>query len=172
MHQNGQPGTLTRVPAPQAPAGSNRYDWVMRNARSGRGEGSGFSDSEMAALGSSAGGSAMSRRMDEVGGDRALTTLLNRRGGLNDGQAATMRVGGSAGDPDADHFITVGRMPDGTQYLYNPDPAPGDVVLATGADAVREANRYQREGRIRQDLDGDQTVERPNVVITRPRGPD
>jgi hypothetical protein len=53
---------------------------------------------------------------------------------LQPGQSAVLRVGGSSGSDGDDHFITVGRQPDGTPYVYNPDPSTGDHdrTLVTG----------------------------------------
>ena len=69
-----------------------------------------------------------------------------------------------------DHFVTVGRRPDGTPFVYNSDPDQGDHTMYVGSgsdvnnqpqDFVAQLRRYS--GRVRNDLDGDT----PSVVVTR-----
>jgi len=166
LQRYGAPGVLTRVTDPQ---NSARNDWVLRGGP--RTDDSGFSDRELESLARTSTGWAQARNMDTLSTDRPLRTLLgDPPNGLANGQAATMRVAGSRGDADPNHFITIGRQPDGTPYLYNPDPARGDHVLVWGdADVQRALARYDTSrGRVRADGDGD----RPNVVITQPHAPE
>lgn len=73
--------------------------------------------------------------------------------------AAVLQVRRHAeGDGPADRHVVVGRRPDGTAYIYNPDPRRGDFVLVVGRPGrnqpVEFTNHLQRYAlRMRKDED-------------------
>lgn len=139
---------------PQHPGdASRRFVGVEVGGRLTQGDRSGFGDDEVAGLGQLAG--ARGRSVDF-----SSSTLREVLRGLRPGEAATLRVSGSEGGDQADHFVTVGRRPDGTAYLYNPDPARGDYTLYTGSRGDTQPQAFleqlQRvEDRTVVDADGD-----------------
>ena len=139
---------------PQHPGdASRRFVGVEVGGRLTQGDRSGFGDDEVAGLGQLAG--ARGRSVDF-----SSSTLRDVLRGLRPGEAATLRVSGSEGGDQADHFVTVGRRPDGTAYLYNPDPARGDYTLYTGSRGDTQPQAFleqlQRvEDRTVVDADGD-----------------
>lgn len=148
---------------PQHPGdASRRFVGVEVGGRLSGGDRSGFGDDEVAGLGTL--GGARGRNVDF-----SSTTLRDVLRGLRPGEAATLRVAGTEGGENADHFVTIGRRPDGTAYLYNPDPARGDYTLFTGGrgDVQPQAflDQLQRvEDRTAIDPDGDT----PSALVHSP----
>ncbi|MEW5851578.1 MAG: hypothetical protein AB2A00_22500 [Myxococcota bacterium] len=165
---SGQPTTVSLVRDEHHPDDPSReYYSVSVGGRTTATDRSGFDDHELRTLSSSGGGSPRAESLD-ISVAHPTEELVGR---LRPGEAATIRVSGTPprdGDPGTpDHFVTVGRRPDGTAYLYNPDPARGDHTLFTGgrggeqpANFLRELRRYDE--RISFDGDGDQ----PNTTVS------
>ena len=101
----------------------------------------GLSDGELENLGDAGvTGVVSQRRFDD---DVSMQSVA---AGLEPGQAVILRLGSSAEDPNPDHFVTVGRKPDGSFYVYNPDPGKGDHTMVAGktidADFIKHLARY------------------------------
>jgi hypothetical protein len=93
-------------------------------------ESPGLTDHNVAALAGRAEPGASAGQFG-TGADQNMDTMV---ASLQPGQSAVMRVLGSSGSTENDHFITIGRQPDGTPYIYNPDPSSPDHdrALVTG----------------------------------------
>lgn len=113
----------------------------------------GMSDAELAAAARNGGASAVAQRaldathFDERG---RMMPLREQLAALEPGQSAIVRVAGSAEaarSGDANHFITVGRRPDGTPFIYNPDPTRGQATcyVGNGSDPRNQPADFQRE---------------------------
>lgn len=87
---------------------------------------SGLTDDELKSLGATA--------------SKGQTVVIDERTNIKDlamtlkpGESITLRL---AGDSNAktspNHYVTIGKRPDGTMFLYNPDPSRGDSTLVTG----------------------------------------
>ncbi len=166
METHRGPGdyTLMSAPDPQHPS---RQEYFFRNATgTGTRDTSRFDDGELLQLAQRSMGSAGSVETAER---RDLGTLMSSGAqGLQPGQAATFRVGADAErSTSSDHYVTVGRTPNGQYYLYNPDPGPRDATLITGSRAQVQRAAELYNARMRQDGDGDL----PNLVISRPPQP-
>ena len=77
-------------------------------------------------------------------------------------------MAGQSAGTSADHFVTVGRRADGTTFLYNSDPGPGDYTAYTGAAGPRQPGDFDAQlrtlsRRVRRDKDGDM----PAVTVSR-----
>jgi hypothetical protein len=112
----------------------------------------GLREAEVATLARNGGAAVSSRSLTSADSLRNVTTRLQP------GQSATICVASQPGVDKPDHFITVGRQPNGTPYIYNPSPARGDATVVTGrspttrnptgidAGLNRELGRYESEG--------------------------
>lgn len=118
----------------------------------------GYTDGELQDAGTR-GGTPVSQspldgtQFERDGTSRSLRAQLE---GLRPGQSATVRVAGSAEAARSgigDHFITVGRQPDGTPYIYNPDPSRGQatVYVGNGTDPAHQPQDFDREIRRYED---------------------
>ncbi|MCB9637901.1 MAG: hypothetical protein H6727_03240 [Myxococcales bacterium] len=163
VHRGPGEYPLTSAPDPQDPS---RREWFFQTGPGiGGTDHSRFDDGELRQLAARTMGRAGSQETEQP---RRLEDLLGSGAtGLRSGQAATFRVQADARtSQSSDHYITVGRSPNGQYYLYNPDPGPGDATLVTGsrAQVMSAAGRY--DGRMPSDGDGDL----PNLILTRPHG--
>lgn len=157
----GQQVTVRGYDDPQHPGdASRRFVGVEVGGALRRTDRSGFGDDELRRLGTLGGAGGRDVRMDQT----SLRQLLD---GMQPGESATIRVSGDDSGSQADHFVTIGRRPDGTAYLYNPDPGRGDFTLFTGGRGREQPQSFldqlQRyEDRTVVDGDGDT----PNAVVS------
>ncbi|HJW75004.1 MAG TPA: hypothetical protein VJ787_04960, partial [Thermoleophilia bacterium] len=156
----GQPVTVRGYDDPQHPGdASRRFVGVEVGGALRRTDRSGFGDDELRQLGTLGGARGRDVRMD-------ATTLRQLFDGLRPGESATIRVSGDDSGSDANHFVTIGRRPDGTAYLYNPDPGRGDFTLFTGARGREQPQAFLDQLQRYEDrtvVDGDQ--EMPSAVV-------
>lgn len=157
----GQPVAVRGYDDPQHPGdASRRFVGVEVGGAMRRTDRSGFGDDELRQLGTLGGATGRDVRMDN-------TTLRQMLADLPPGQSATIRVSGDDSGSQADHFVTIGRRPDGTAYLYNPDPGRGDFTLFTGGRGREQPQSFLDQLQRYEDrtvVDGDQ--EMPNAVVT------
>lgn len=158
----GQPVTVRGYDDPQHPGDqSRRFVGVEVGGTMRSTDRSGFGDDELRQLGRLGGASGRDVRMD-------ASTLRQLFDGLAPGESATLRVSGDDSGSDANHFVTIGRRPDGTAYLYNPDPGRGDFTLFTGARGREQPQAFLDQLQRYEDrtvVDRDQ--EMPSAVVNR-----
>lgn len=102
---------------------------------------SGLTDDELSTLGATA-----AKGESVATNERSDLDALAKT--LKPGESLTLRL---AGDSNAktspNHYVTIGKRPDGTMFLYNPDPSRGDSTLVTGklddAKFQTQLARYQ-----------------------------
>ena len=100
-----------------------------------------------------------------------MEDLLTR---IRPGESATFRGAARDPGPDADpgapdHFITIGRRPNGQAYVYNSDPGRGDHTLFTGARGNTQPENFREvlrsyDRRINFDS---HDMDQPNTVVSR-----
>jgi hypothetical protein len=83
---------------------------------------------------------------------------------LKPGESMVVMITDRAGSSSNDHYITIGRSPDGTPYVYNPDPdlAAGDQAMVRGEKARTEIAGY--DGRVIPNAQN----QMPNVTTLKP----
>jgi hypothetical protein len=161
---HGEGTRVSLVDDPSHPGDDARRSYsITLPAREGARELSGFSDTELRGLSAAGGGHPRTSPIAE--GPDSLGNLVR---GLAPGESATVRVAGQSAGTSADHFVTVGRRADGTAFLYNSDPGPGDYTAYTGAAGPRQPGDFDAQlralsRRVRRDKDGDM----PAVTVSR-----
>jgi hypothetical protein len=115
------------------------------------GDSSGLDDGELASFAKTSGLKTSGGKLEE--GDSPRDMLPN----LKPGQATVMRVGLTNGE-NPNHFVTVGKLPDGRPYIYNPSPQSGEATLAIGSKNPPQPPGFDEklgalEGKIKNDPD-------------------
>lgn len=115
--------SFVEIPDPRDPSKTTPVMKVTQGSHSG------LDDGEMLDAATGSGIKAESLKY-EADADRPATEVLRT---LKNGESAVLRLG-QQDDLKNNHFVTVGRMPDGRPYVYNPSPSPGDATLVISKD--------------------------------------
>lgn len=150
----GKPSEVQIGTDPRDP--NKKVAFVKITGARAQGDHSGLDDGELAAHAKAGGLRTSSKPIDTDIGNEITSDLLN---GLKKGEATVIRIGLTSQDSTANHFVTVGKLPDGRPYIYNPSPGGGDKTLVIGSARPPQPDNFQAQmenidARVRKDEDG------------------
>lgn len=120
---------------------------------------SGLDDGELAAFAKAGGlkpkSGAIEVKKVEEGYDVTASTLKK----MGKGESRVLRVGLTTADTDPNHFVTIGKLPDGRPYIYNPSPQGGEPTLRIGRAKDPQTDQFtaatdELDLKVRADRDG------------------
>ncbi len=164
----GQAVAINLVDDPQHPGDASRQYYTLGvQGGQARRERSGFDDSEMEGLART--GGAIPRVIRPTSSD----TLQSLYAQISPGESLSVRVAADSGgvtnqNNNSDHFISLGRTPNGTPFLYNPYPTQGDHTLFTGAAQNPQPTSFTDQlARYNDRLLLDSDNDMPNATVSR-----
>ena len=119
-------GKLELTSGPDPRGNGKQVPFVKVN--SGSTDSSGLDDGELMAHAKAGGLKVSSHPIDVAGvgdGEDVSATMLAK---LKPGESMVLRIGLTNGE-QPNHFVTIGKLPDGRPYIYNPSPGSGDSTL-------------------------------------------
>lgn len=125
------------------PRGTGKQSAFVKT-QDGVGNHSALDDGEIAAHAKAGGMKATSKTYAVSELTASATDVLKS---LKAGEAAVVRVALTSieGDETPGHFVTIGKLPDGRPYIYNPSPANEDATLVIGKAGRAPGSTFEAE---------------------------